>query len=136
MLTKRTNHQPDFFFIQFKVSGTTLTFWNLAPLITGRLKSVFKTSFVRYRCLKDVSETAWPVFSWEKFIMESSPRRASSILLVINKIPLPSLGKKTNETVIGNLFCNFVEGLVYIKKLRLLILFLVYFCFIITIKKK
>ena len=28
------------------------------PVITGRLKNVFKTSFVRYGCLKDVSETA------------------------------------------------------------------------------
>ena len=28
------------------------------PVITRRLKNVFKTSFVRYECLKDVSETA------------------------------------------------------------------------------
>ena len=28
------------------------------PVIIGRFKNVFKTSFVRYGCLKDVSETA------------------------------------------------------------------------------
>ena len=27
-------------------------------MITGRFKNVFKTSFVRYECLKDVSQTA------------------------------------------------------------------------------
>ena len=37
------------------------------PVNTGRLKNVFKTSFVRYGCLKDVSETACAHWDYRAF---------------------------------------------------------------------